>query len=84
MTTIRKILLTFAVSALVIGPSLAVAGGSSDTSGDGSHCYLFFSLPDQKFAQAMVNDSDPDEVSTPGDPVASLRKSYEYLRELDL
>ena len=44
------------------GTRVALAGGASDTSGDGFHCYLFFSLPDGEFAQAMVNDSDPDEV----------------------
>ena len=49
----------FAVS---IGIGTALAGGSSDTSGDGFHCYLFFSLGSGEFAQAMVNDSDPNEV----------------------
>ena len=47
----------FAVS---IG-TIAFAGGSSDTSGEGFHCYLFFTF-NGEFSQAMVNDSDPFEV----------------------
>ena len=47
---------------IAAGISTVLAGGSSDSSGEGFHCYLFFTLPDGKFAQAMVNDSDPDEV----------------------
>ena len=49
---------------LVTGLPSAQAGGSSDTSGDGFHCYLFFEFPDNdnEFAQAMVNDSDRNEV----------------------
>ena len=48
--------------ALAISSSPALAGGSSDTSGDGFHCYLFFSLPKGEFAQAMINDSKENEV----------------------
>ena len=39
----------------------ALAGGGSDTSGDGFHCYLFFE-DGGFFAQAMMNDSSQDEV----------------------
>ncbi len=54
------ILLTAAVFATgVIGTALA--GGSSDTSGDGFHCYLFFE-DGGFFAQAMMNDAKQDEV----------------------
>jgi hypothetical protein len=56
------IVLTVVVFVIATGISTALAGGSSDTSGEGSHCYLFFELPDGKFAQAMVNDSEPDVV----------------------
>lgn len=56
------IVLTVAVFVIATGIGTALAGGSSDSSGEGSHCYLFFTLPDGKFAQAMVNDSDPDVV----------------------
>jgi len=56
------IILFVCMFALATGISTALAGGSSDTSGDGFHCYLFFSFPDGEFSQAMVNDSDPDEV----------------------
>ncbi len=61
----------FAVS---IGTGTALAGGSSDTSGDGSHCYLFFSLGSGEFAQAMVNDWDPAEVMK---KVAEFIEKYE-------
>ena len=54
------IALTAAVFAIgVIGTALA--GGSSDTSGDGFHCYLFFE-DGGFFAQAMMNDTNQDEV----------------------
>ncbi len=44
-------------SALLISTgSVALAAGGSDTTGEGLHCYLFFSLPDDKFAQVMLND----------------------------
>lgn len=43
-------------------PSDALAAGSSDISSDGNHCYLFFEFPDETFAQAMVNDSNPNVV----------------------
>ena len=56
--------------ATAIGVSAALAGGASDSSGEGSHCYLFLSLPGGTFAQAMVNDSDPDEV---------LNKVWEFI-----
>ncbi len=61
---LRRYLLAFAAFVFVMatGIGTALAGGSSDTSGDGYHCYLFFSFPDGSFAQAMVNDSDPHEV----------------------
>ncbi len=48
--------------AMFIGTSGALAGGTSDTSGDGFHCYQFFTLPGGRFAQAMTNDSDPNVV----------------------
>ena len=38
-------------------PSGALAGGTSDASGDGYHCYQFFELPDGNFAQVITNDS---------------------------
>ncbi len=47
--------------ALSIGTGGALAGGGSDTTGEGLHCYLFFdSFPGEpkKFAQAMVNEED--------------------------
>ncbi len=44
--------------ALSINTSGALAGGGSESTGEGFHCYLFFTLPDQKFAQVMINDSD--------------------------
>ena len=56
------IALTAFVFVMATGIGGALAGGSSDTSGDGYHCYLFFSFPDGTFAQAMVNDSYSDEV----------------------
>ena len=56
------IVLTVAVFIIAVGISTVLAGGSSDTSGDGYHCYLFFTLPDGTFAQFMANSSDPDEV----------------------
>ncbi len=49
--------------AVLLGHSSALAGGASDSSGDGSHCYGFFSLPLGKFAQVMVNDSIPQVVN---------------------
>ena len=56
------IALTAFVLVIGMGTGTALAGGSSDASGDGFHCYLFFSLPDGRFAQAMINDSIPEEV----------------------
>jgi hypothetical protein len=61
--------------ATVIGMGVALAGGSSDTSGDGFHCYLFFSREDGKFAQAMANDSKPEEV---------LKKANEFIEKYEL
>ena len=60
----RVNLIAFTVGLLVlfVGSGVAQAGGGSDTSGEGFHCYSFFELPDGSFAQVMVNDSDPDEV----------------------
>ncbi len=51
--------------ALSIGTGGALAGGGSDTTGEGLHCYLFFdSFPDEpdKFAQAMVNEQSVDVI----------------------
>lgn len=48
--------------AVAIAMSPAFAGGSLNTSSDGFHCYLFFTLDDGKFAQVMVNNADPNEV----------------------
>ena len=61
---LRRYLIAFAAFVFVMatGTGTALAGGSSDTSGDGYHCYLFFSFDDEQFSQAMVNDSDPLEV----------------------
>ena len=61
----RRYLIAFAVFVFVMatGTGTAFAGGSSDSSGNGFHCYLFFSLPDGEFAQAMVNDSLASEVT---------------------
>ena len=57
----RKLLFALLVSAFAMsfGAGTALAGGASDSSGDGKHCYLFF--VDQTgdsdwFAQAMIND----------------------------
>ena len=47
---------------MTIGTSVALAGGTSDTSGEGFHCYQFFTLPGGQFAQAMTNDSDSSVV----------------------
>jgi len=47
------------VFAMMFGVNTALAGGASDSTGEGFHCYQFFTLPDGKFAQAMTNDSDP-------------------------
>ncbi|MCP4744731.1 MAG: hypothetical protein GY874_01120 [Desulfobacteraceae bacterium] len=60
----HKSLIVFAVAVLFIttGVGSAIAGGSSATSGDGFHCYLFFDLGDGEFAQVMVNDSEPGKV----------------------
>ena len=60
----RRYLIAFTAVVFVVatGIGTAFAGGSSDTSGDGFHCYLFFMLPDGQFSQAMVNDSDALEV----------------------
>ena len=72
----RRYLFPFVVCcfALVMGMSTARAGGSSDTSGHGFHCYLFFELPDEAFAQAMMNDSDADEV---------LKKADEFIEKYE-
>ena len=62
MTAAAALMLGFAMS---MGTSGALAGGSSDSSGMGTHCYLFFTgygLAEGEFAQAMINDEDPDEV----------------------
>jgi len=48
--------------AVAIAMSPAFAGGSLNTSSDGVHCYLFFTLDDGKFTQVMVNNADPNEV----------------------
>ena len=49
--------------ALSIGTGAALAGGGSDSTGEGFHCYAFFTgvdgIPD-KFAQCMVNEEDED------------------------
>ena len=68
---------------MATGIGTALAGGSSDTSGDGYHCYLFFSLPDGQFAQAMVNDSYSSEVMK---KVDEFIEKYEYVEDgtLDL
>jgi hypothetical protein len=56
------IILTVAVFVITTGIGTVFAGGSSDTSGEGYHCYLFFTLPDGTFAQFMVNSSDILEI----------------------
>ena len=63
----RRLLSALLVSGLAmsVGTSGALAGGSADSSGEGSHCYLFFvGIDDNEgfFAQAMLNDLDPDVV----------------------
>ena len=63
-----------AVFIIAAGIRTALAGGTSDSSGEGSHCYLFFTLPEGKFAQAMVNDSEPDVV---------LEKVYELIEKYE-
>ena len=47
---------------LTFGATGVIAGGSSDSSGEGYHCYLFFEFDDGTFAQVMANDSKDDEV----------------------
>ena len=77
MTRMRRLLVAVAFSAvgLLIAPaSPALAGGSSDTSGEGFHCYAFFVLPDGEFAQVMVNDEEPDEV---------IKKIEEYIEKYE-
>ena len=56
-----RIFMAALVSAMFLGTSGAFAGGSSDTTGEGYHCYQFFTLP-KGFAQTMVNDEKPKEV----------------------
>ena len=56
------IVLTVAVFVIAAGVGTTLAGGSSDTSGDGYHCYGFFALPDGTFAQFMANASKEDEL----------------------
>ncbi len=64
----RKLLFALLVSAFAMsfGAGAALAGGASDSSGDGKHCYLYFE-DDMDFsdwiAQAMVNDEKPAEVA---------------------
>lgn len=64
--------LTVAVFVIATGISTVLAGGSSDTSGEGSHCYLLFALPDGTFAQCMISDTSEEVV---------LIKALEYLKK---
>ncbi len=73
MTRHRKVVLAW-VLATTLAASSALAGGASDSSGEGSHCYLFFSFPNGRFAQAMVNDSKPAEV---------IKKTEEFLAKYE-
>ena len=41
--------------AMLLGTNTAFAGGGSDSSGEGDHCYGFWSLPGQTFAQARFS-----------------------------
>ena len=64
----RKVLFALLVSAFAMsfGAGAALAGGASDSSGDGKHCYLFFvdDTDDSDWiAQAMMNDEKPAEVA---------------------
>ena len=45
-----------ALGLVLAGAPAVMAGGSSDTGGEGFYCYGFFTLPDGKFAQVMVDD----------------------------
>ncbi len=62
MKRCNLISLSVAILFIFIGFGTALAGGSSDTSGDGYHCYLFFDLGGDEFAQVMINDSDDFKV----------------------
>jgi hypothetical protein len=75
------IVLTVAVFVISTGIGTALAGGSSDTSGDGYHCYGFFTLPGGTFAQFMANSSDPEEL---GDKAADAVAKYEGDEEGEL
>ena len=60
----RKLLIVLLVSGfpMAISTNAALAGGSSDTSGDGLHCYMFFdNVATGSFAQVMINQEDSDD-----------------------
>ena len=63
----KKLAKLTAAAVLVLGfAGAAQAGGASDSSGDGFHCYMFFEKEQNgfgaPFAQVMINDSDDEEV----------------------
>ena len=63
----KKIFLALLISSLttLFGSGSVLAGGTSDTSGEGYHCYMFFqedSDDSEKFAQVMINDDKRREV----------------------
>ena len=83
----KKLATSTAAAALMVGIAMsmgtsgAVAGGMSDSSGEGVHCYLYFtgnSIPDELdtiglFAQVMINDVDDTEVDKKiGEAVSKL------------
>ena len=78
----RKLLFALLVSAFAMsfGAGAALAGGASDSSGDGKHCYLFFvDLNDTDWtAQAMMNGDDDDDGDKPSDVA---KKACEFIQK---
>lgn len=63
----KKIFLALLISSLTVlfGSGSVLAGGTSDTSGEGYHCYMFFedkAAHPKEFAQVMINDDKRREV----------------------
>ena len=63
----KKLILVLIISgmAMLFGTGSVFAGGSSDSTGEGFHCYLFCVRPGDppQFAQVMVNDEKFEEVT---------------------
>lgn len=72
MKSTLLVLLSASLSTLLM-MGVAQAGGGSDSSGEGYHCYLFFedlTSEPSRFAQAMMNEEDVVEL---------IKKRNEYL-----